>query len=68
MSSAPLSPAHVDIILNKTDQAKLLDTLETMFTSTAPSPKVDITLVDRIFILHTLQNLSNTFAEVSKVV
>ena len=68
LTSAPLSLVHVDKIINKTDKAKVLYIRENMITSTAPSQKVNITLVDGMFALHILQNLSNTFREVSRVI
>ena len=39
-----------------------------MITSTAPSKKIDITLYDGICLVFTLQNLTNTIGEVSKVI
>ena len=38
-----------------------------MVTSTVPSQKVDVTFVDGMSPLHTLQNLPNTFEDVSNV-
>ena len=64
LTPVPLSH-HVDESINKTDKAKLLHKLESMVTSTAPSQKVDVTLVDGMFSLHTLPN---TFEDVSNVI
>ena len=68
LTPVPLSLAHVDESINKTDKAKLLHQLESMVTSTAPSQKVDVILVDGMFPLHTLQNLPNTFEDVSNLI
>ena len=68
LTPVPLSLAHVDGSINKTDKAELLHKLESMVSSTAPSQKVDATLVDGMFLLHTLQNSPNTFGEVSNAI
>ena len=52
LTTVPLSLAHVDGSINKTDKAKLLNKLESMVSSTAPSQKVYVTLVDGMFLLH----------------
>ena len=68
LTPVPLSLAHVDGSINKTDKAKLLHKLENTIRSTGPEDPVDVTLVDGMFLLHTLQNLPTTYGEVASVI
>ena len=65
LTPVPLSLAHVDGSMNKTDKSKLLHKLEAMVESTPPSEGVDVTLVDAMFVLHTMVNLPITFGEIA---
>ncbi|KAL2091652.1 hypothetical protein ACEWY4_013915 [Coilia grayii] len=68
LTPVPLSLAHIDGSLNKTDKSKLLHKLENEMDSTYPGSPVDVTLVDGMFLLHTLQNLPVTLGEVASLV
>lgn len=68
LTPVPLSLAHVDGSPNKTDKAKLLHKLENEVHSTIPGSPVDVTIVDGMFLLHTLQNLPVTFGEVASLI
>lgn len=60
LTPVPLALAHVDGNMNKTDKSRLLHKLEAMIESSGmPSNGVDITLVDAMFLLHTLVNPPN---------
>ena len=51
----PLSLAHIDGSINKTDKAKLLHVLEKKVESTPPeSSSIDTVIIDAMFFLHTL--------------
>ena len=55
----PLSLGHGDRSTNKTEKSKLMQKLEDMGTG-CPPDKVDVTLVDAMSVLHTMQNLPTT--------
>ncbi len=62
---SPLSLAHIDGSMNKTDKAKLMHNLEA-FGEAGTVPKlVDVTLVDAGCLLHTLQNVPQAFGYIS---
>ena len=63
----PLSLAHVDGTINKTDKAKLMHKLEE-FNKGTPPKSVDVTLVDAMFMLHILQNIPQTFGAISSMI
>jgi len=67
LTAVPLSLAHVDGSINKTDKAKLLHKIEDMIDSTNPDSTIDITIVDAMFLLHTLQNLPTTYGEIARL-
>lgn len=68
LTPVPLSLAHVDGNINKTDKAKLLHKIEKMVTSTDPEAPVEVTLVDGMFLLHALHSLPNTYGEIASVI
>ena len=68
LTSVPLSLAHVDGSLNKTDKSKLIQRIERDVVSTDPVDPIDITLVDGMFLLHSLQNLPGTFGEIASLI
>ena len=57
----------MDGSINKTDKSKLLHKLEGMVESEKPGD-IDVTLVDAMFLLHTLLNLPPTFGGVAEVI
>ena len=65
LTPVPLSLAHVDGSLNKTDKSKLIQKIEREVKSIDPVNPVDVTLVDGMFLLHTLQNVPVTFGEIA---
>jgi len=67
LTPIPLALAHVDGSINKTDKSKLLHKLEGMVESEKPGD-IDVTLVDAMFLLHTLLNLPPTFGGVAEVI
>ena len=67
LTAVPLSLAHVDGSMNKTDKATILHKIEGMVDSTNPTSAVDITIVDAMFLLHTVQNLPNTYGEIAQL-
>ena len=68
LTPVPLSLAHMDGSLNKTDKSKLLHKFEREVDSTDPESPVNVTLVDGMFLLHALQNLPVTFGEVASLI
>ena len=66
LTVVPLSLAHVDGSINRTDKAKLLHKIENMVDVSNLNATVDVTIVDAMFLLHTLLNLPNTYGEIAK--
>ena len=64
LTPVPLSLAHVDGSMNRTDKAKLLHKVENMCESVGPD-HIDVTIVDAVFLLHTLQSIPPTFGAVA---
>ena len=58
--SVPLSLAHVDGVMNKTDKSKLMHMLEA-FVSSTPPDTIDVTFVYAMYLLHILNNLPSAF-------
>jgi len=56
LTPVPLTLAHVDGIINKTDKAKVMHKFEGMVESEKPGDN-DVTLIDAMILLHTLLNL-----------
>ena len=65
MTPIPIAMAHVDGIINKTDKVKLLHKLEGMVESEKPGD-IDVTLVNTIFLLNSLQHLPLIFGGLVK--
>ena len=64
LTPVPLSLAHIDGSLNKTDKAKLLHKLEGMVKSDVPD-QIDVTVVDAMFFLHTIQNPPESYGKMA---
>ena len=63
----PLSLAHIDGSLTKTDKSQLMKKLEATIESECPSNnQADVTLVDAMFHLHILQDIPETYGEIAK--
>ena len=60
LTSFPLSLSHVDGSMHKTPKSAILSHLELKIISTEPK-RVDVTIVDAMFILHLHLNLPLTF-------
>ncbi len=67
LTPVPLSLAHVDGSMNKTDKSKLMHKLEAVDDSTPPSD-VDVTLVDAMFMLHIMQNVPPTYGGLGSMI
>lgn len=67
LTPVPLSLAHTDGSINKTDKSRLMHKLEGLQIDHAIPDVVDVVIVDATFLLHTQQNLPTTFGEISRV-
>ncbi len=65
LTPVPLSLAHVDGSLNKTDKAKLLHFIEGRIVS-CPPPSIDVNVIDAMFMIHSLVALPITYGELAK--
>ena len=68
LAPVPLSLAHVDGSINKTDNAKLLHKVEKMIADHNSPTTLDITIVDAMFFFHTLLNLPRTYGELAELI
>ena len=68
MTPVPLSLTHLDGSMNKTDKAKLLHKIEHLIGNDNPPAALDVTVVDVMFLSHTLNNLPNTYGEIAEVI
>ena len=66
LSPVPLSLAHVDGTLHKTDKSKLLKKLEVRVSSEKPS-EVHVSVIDGMFLIRSLVNLPSTYGEIASV-
>ncbi len=67
LTPVPLSLAHVDGSVMKTDKSKLMKILEDRITSEPPQ-RIDATIIDGMFLIQTMTALPSTFAEIAKVI
>ena len=65
LTPVPLSLCHLDGSLNKTDKAKMMHKLEGKVNSDPPQ-QIDVTVVDAMFLLHTMQNPPNAFGKIAE--
>lgn len=65
LTPVPLSLAHVDGCMNKTNKATLTTKIENMVTSKKPDAKPDVLIVDVMFYLHTLNNPASTYGAIA---
>lgn len=56
LTPVPLSLAHVDGTMNKTDKAKLLHKVQQMIETTEGPSIMDVVIVDAMFFLHAMHN------------
>ena len=68
LTPAPLSLAHIEGNINKTDKAKLLHKIEGMVENIYPNDRIYITIVDAMFFSHVLLNVPATFGEIARVI
>ncbi|MES9906099.1 MAG: hypothetical protein ABW168_25905, partial [Sedimenticola sp.] len=68
LTPIPLSLAHIDGSMNKTDKAKLMHNLEAFGEAGTVPKSVDVTLVDAGLLLHTLQNVPQAFGDISSTI
>ena len=68
LTPVPLSLAHVNSSINKTDKSKLFQKLEGMVDSTCPPELVDVVIVDAMFLFHTLLNLPAIYGEIAQII
>ena len=68
LTPVPLSLAHIDGSMNKTDKAKLLHVLEKKVESIPPeSSSIGTVIIDVMFFLHTLVNPPSTYGKLAEV-
>ena len=67
LTPVPLSLAHVDGSLHKTNKAALMHKLEGKITSGNP-PVIEACVVDAMFLIRTLTNLPATFGLLAKLI
>ena len=67
LTPVPLSLAHVDGSINKTDKSKLLHLLEVRVKSEKPE-SIDACAVDAMFFIRTLINIPETFGLLAKLI
>ena len=64
LTPMPLSLAHIDGSINKTDKAKLMHKLEEKVESDKP-PTVDACVIVAMFLIRTLTNVPATFGQLA---
>ncbi|RUM44803.1 MAG: hypothetical protein DSY80_04015 [Desulfocapsa sp.] len=65
LTPVPLSLAHLDGTLNKTDKSKLVHRIEKMADSEPPN-EINVVIVDAMFYLHSLISPPNTYGQIAE--